>query len=165
MLVFSLALVTALVGVSWFVWYALRGVPRRLDYLETALNELLRRGFDCGFLLIRISYTNKFVQIRKYINSPGVYGIQFAFPKANWSIRYFETVKEVCRGIDPSSYVQDDEGMDFLYVDFGTDVQKAHLCVKRILTEVFGVTQNTKLFVTLENASIRDELINESQMD
>lgn len=146
-----------LFGIALFIWRAMRGVVRHLEFLETALNELLRRGLDCGFIVIKIAYSNRFIQFRKYINTPGDCGIQFGFPKVKWSLPYFDNVFEICREIDSSCYVIDDDGVDFLYVECKKDVGKAHLCAKRVLTEVFGVTDETKLFMTLENAALWDD--------
>jgi len=145
-----------------FVWRSGRGVVRHLDYIDKSLNELLRRGYDNGFLMIKLSYTRKFIQIRKYITSPGEYGIQLAFPKAKWSLPYFHDVERLCRSIKSANCCIDDAGgMDFLYMDFGQDVVNADVCIRRILVEIFGVTQSTKLFVTLEKAALFDVLVDD----
>ncbi len=142
-----------------FFWKALRGVERHLDDLLRILGELLRRGFDCGFVVIKIGYSNRFIQFRKYINAPGEYGIQFGFPRARWSQPYFAEVLKVCREIDPACTIINNGNMDFLYVECEKDVQKAYLCAQRVLTEVFNVTSKTKLFVTLGHAALWDDKI------
>jgi len=144
-------------GIVFGVWRGMKGPAYNLERLETAISALLRRGFDYGFLVIKISYSIKFIQFRKYINAPGDYGIQFGFPKAKWSRPYFDDVFRICREIDSGSYIIDADGIDFIYVEFKRDVKKAHLCAKRVLTEVFGVTDETKLFVTLEDAALWDD--------
>lgn len=145
------------VAISALIWRMSKGVARHLDFLEKALSDLLRRGFHYGFIVIKISYSNRFIQFRKYINAPGEYGLQFGFPKAKWSLPYFDDVFKVCREIDSGCYVVDDDGVDFLYMECGKDVQKAQLCAKRVLTEVFGVTNDTKLFILLEGAALWDD--------
>jgi hypothetical protein len=49
--------------------------------------------------------------------------------------------------------------LEFLYIDFDKDINKAHNYVKKILQEIFELDVNTKLFVRLENATVEDELI------
>jgi hypothetical protein len=136
-----------------FIWHASRGVARNLSFIPVVLDELLKRGYNCAFVVIKISYTNKFIQLRKYIDSPSNYGIQLGFPKVKWSLPYFDDVNNICGRVDSKSMVVSDGQLDFLYVDFGQDVLKASECVRRILTEVFGVTPKTKLFINLENAA------------
>ena len=145
-----------------FVLHASRGVVSHLDYLESSIEQLLKRGYNCGYLVIKVSYTSKFIQLRKYITAPGVFGVQLAFPKAKWSRAYFDDVMKICRSIDSAScWVNNDGGMVFLYMDFGRDSEKARRCVFEILSEIFGVTNKTKLFVSLNNSAIWDELIND----
>ncbi|MDD2601165.1 MAG: hypothetical protein PHO37_18400 [Kiritimatiellae bacterium] len=146
--------------VSCFIWHASRGVVRNLECIEAALNELLRRGYDCGFLVIKVSYSTKFVQIRKYITCPGKYGIQLAFPNARWSKKYFPRIIQICNSYDTNRCRIDYTGeLEFLYFDFGKDLKQASQCVKQILVDAFSVTCKTKLFIKLENAALWDELI------
>ncbi len=147
-------------SILFFGGYASRGVVRCLDDLETAIEQLLKRGYNCGYLVIKVSYTCKFVQLRKYITGPGDFGVQLAFPKARWSRAYFDHVEKICRSIDSAMcWVGDVEGMEFLYMDFGKDSKKASRCVAEILAKVFGVSSTTKLFVSLNHSAIWDELI------
>ena len=155
---YLIAILGVLIAV--FFWRAAKGAVRSMDSLSGPLSDLLKRGYNCGFLIIKIGYSNKrFLLLRKYINGPGNYGIQLAFPKAKWSLPYFDSVRSVCIGRHPTSCVVDDGVLDFLYVDFGKDVSEATECIKEILREVFGVTESTKLFVKLENATVEDKLI------
>jgi len=142
-----------------FIWRATKGAPRNIDSLEAAIYDLLRRGYDKGFLLIQISDSGKFIQVRKYIKGPGDYGIQLAFPNAEWSQIYFDAAKEYCVKSGFNGYVAYDGLLEFLYVDFGTNVENANRCIKGVLKEVLGVTPQTELFVRLENASVEDRLI------
>ena len=88
------------------------------------MSSLLRRGYDGGFLTINISFSPRFVQLRKYIRAPGDYGIELAFPNARWAEPYFEQVVDVCRrrSLAYSIEKEDAEGaLQFLYVNFERD--------------------------------------------
>src|SRR5262249_1384350 len=65
------------------------------DRVERLLRTLLKRGFHGGLLRLEIFVPRRrrvtkgrvtpFLQFRKYVESPGVCGIQFGFPNAPWS--------------------------------------------------------------------------------
>jgi len=151
--------IAVLILIAGFVLRAAKGAPRTLDTLSGALADLLKRGYDGGFLIISISYSRRFLQIRKYIRQPGNYGIELAFPKAKWSLSCFDAVRDLCRRRGLDSRVSDEGVLDFLYADFGTNVSEANDCVKEILADIFGVSSKATLFVKLENATVEDELI------
>lgn len=157
MIVFVLILIFL---IAYFVWHASRGVVRNIDSIEASIKELLRRGYDCGYIVIKVSYSSKFVQLRKYIDAPGKYGIQFVFPKVEWTKPYFFDVKQFCNSLESAKcWVDDTENTNFLIVDFRKNTKEAFRCVKYILVNFFGVTDKTKLFVKLENATLWDDLI------
>ena len=141
--------ITAFVICVTIVIIGMKGVPRTLESIYGPMNDLLKRGYDGGFLLINISNTKRFLQVRKYINAPGKYGIELAFPKAPWSIPYFDSVCALCdRNGQPYTIAQDkfNGPLSFLYADFGKDVEKAFFMIREILIKTMGVSENDKLF-------------------
>jgi hypothetical protein len=148
--------------VGLLVLRGMKGPSHSLETLEQPIRDLLKRGFDGGFLIIDISRTKFFIQFRKYINAPGDYGIELCFPNAKWSSQFFEKLKNFCtkEGIEYSIANKNTDGqLEFIYVDFETDYQKAHSYVKKIVLEVFELDENVKIFVRLENATVEDKLI------
>jgi len=144
-----------------FILRAGKGPARSLEDLHKPIDELLKRGFDGGFLLINISYSKKFIQLRKYINSNNNFGIELVFPKAKWSLKFFDKIKSFCRDNNIHYLIRKEKAkhtLDFLYVDFGNDSKRAYDIVKRILLDVFEIKETTKLFLRLENASLEETL-------
>ena len=141
---------------------ASKGPAHSIESIERPIKDLLKRGYNGGFLTIDSPRSKKFLQLRKYINAPGDYGIELCFPNTEWSTQIFKKLKNFCikSGIDYSIAKEDPSGpLEFLYIDFGKDDYKAHECLKKILLEIFELDKNTKLFVKLENATIKDKLI------
>jgi hypothetical protein len=144
-----------------FILRAGKGPARSLEELHKPIDELLKRGFDGGFLLINISYSKKFIQLRKYINSDDSFGIELVFPKAKWSSRFFDKIKNFCKDNDIHYLIRREKAkhtLNFLYVDFGNDSKRAYEIVKKILLDVFEIKENTKLFLRLENATLEKTL-------
>lgn len=149
--------------VGLLIYRAAKGPAYTLNSIDGPINGLLKQGYDGGFLIINISYSKKFIQFRKYINSPGEYGLSLDFPNARWSSALYEKVKSYCErnSVEYKTISRHDEGrkMEFLCVDFKRDINMAHEFLKGILCESFGVDGNVKLFARLENATIEDRLI------
>jgi len=141
---------------------ASKGPAHSIESIESPIQGQLKQGYDGGFLIINISRSKNFLQLRKYINAPGDFGIELCFPNAKWSSQFFEKLKNLCIKsiIDYSITKEDPSGpLEFLYIDFGKDAHKAHEHVKKILLEIFELDENAKLFARLENATIEDKLI------
>jgi hypothetical protein len=152
-----------IIFIGLLIFRCAKGPAYTLSSIELPIKGLLKQGYDGGFLIITISYSKKFIQLRKYINSPGVYGIEMHFPNAKWSSELFEKMKNYCErySVDYSiliDYAKNKE-MEFICVDFKKNAKKAHDFVKGILRESFRVGKNVKLFTRLENATIEDRLI------
>jgi hypothetical protein len=139
-----------------------KGPARTIETIKQPIKDLLQRGFDGGFLIIDVSSSKYFLQLRKYINEPGDYGIELSFPIAKWSLNLSDKLTEFCNRCGIAYNLEKDENkgsLDFLYIDFGKDYKKAHEYVSRILLEVFDINPDAKLFVRLENATVEDKLI------
>lgn len=137
----------------------MKGPAHTFETIRRPINDLLTRGYDGGFLIIDVSGKQCFLQLRKYVKTSRDYGIELAFPKAKWSDELFDSVIHFCDinnfHYSLSKKESKEDELDFLYIDFGQDISKAHNCVKRIFSEILGVSEKTKLFVRLENARIK----------
>ena len=138
-----------------------KGLERTIEQTKGSINDLLKRGFDGGFLIITVAYTKKFIQFRKYIKSPGKYGIELCFPNAKWSHPYCMKLRSYCLENKIEFYVEQNNPLVFLCTDFKRDVDLAHDFVKIILTEIFDFKESIRLFVRLHNATLEDVLISE----
>jgi hypothetical protein len=141
---------------------ATKGPAYTPNSLGGPIRGLLRQGFNGGVLIIRVGWSRKFVQLCKYIRRPGEYGIELAFPRARWSTTHYSRLRELCDRDAAEFRVSRagiDDPLEFLFVDFGVDYKKAHAFVQRVLKEVFGVSDNARLFCRLENATPADTLV------
>ena len=127
-----------------------RGIPRNLESSKRAIQDLLNRGFNGGFLVIKIRRNSeKFVQFYKYIEKNS-YGIVLSFPLVEWSKLYENKFRELC---SKSNLKIDEKDKTFLDVDFKKDIDLAHSFFKQLVTDVFNEEQDIKFYVNLENAS------------
>jgi hypothetical protein len=142
---------------------AMKGVKYNLEKLRVAIEALLRRGYNGGFLVIKVPYSSKFVQLRKYIHSPGKYGIELGFPRAKWSEMYFDDVFAYCKraGLQPvlKDEIWRNSTMEFIYADFGRDIDMAHSCILYILIEILRVNEKKGFYALLERGSTKDILV------
>ncbi len=137
-----------------------------LGGLDSYLAILLRRGYDGGYVLIQepASHTGqgRFVQFRKYITSPGRFGIEFSFPDAPWSHEYFERTRSFLGEIGyPIRHERFPDGdvLGFLNVDLVHDVSTGARIASYIMTEIFRLPVDMRVFVTLHDISPHDESI------
>jgi hypothetical protein len=150
------------IGLLLLIWRGAKGPACTLKTLEVPIQELLRRGYHNGFIVINIHRSKYFLQLRKYIYKPGNYGIKLSFPNAKWSEQVFPKLTKFCKdnGVEYSIRKEvAEEPLEFLHVDFAKDVAKAHTTIKDIILKVFEFDESVKMFVRLENASVDDELI------
>ncbi|WP_446011135.1 hypothetical protein [Candidatus Electrothrix sp.] len=144
--------------VGLIVLRGFKGPTRSLETVKRPIQDLLVRGYNGGFLIIDVSGTNYFIQLRKYIISSNNYGIELSFPKAKWSEQFFRSLTEYCDlsqvKYSISKSTEPHNELDFLNIDFGKDTHKAHNFVKTIITEIFGLKEDVELFVRLENATL-----------
>lgn len=167
LMIWTIFVVLTLVGgVLIILQRAARGPSLTLETLQWPINGLLRQGYDGGFLIIDIDKSKYFLQLRKYIRRAGEYGILLSFPHAQWSNELFPKLVEFCESTGLAYSVEVEkaiEPLEFLHIDFGKDAAKAHDVVKGIILSVFKMDKNVKLFATLQNASIKDELVDRKQ--
>ena len=142
------------IAVWCLIWRGAKGLKYNLESLYGPIDDLLQLGYDTSFLVIEFPYSRKFVQLKKYINSDTDHGIEFMFPKAKWSIKYFDDIETFCitnkipYSIKKNTYQK--HTLDFLYIDFAKDTERAYDIVKRILVEIFGADEKARFFALLE---------------
>jgi len=150
---FVLAIILVIIASSRL----LKGRRYSISELSIAIDALLKRGFNGGFLVIKRWSNPEFLQLRKYIKDPSDYGIELCFPRANWSVAYFDSVSRYCDSNNfeyRSEIWNDQDGMEFLVVDFGQDVRGASGFVVEIFREVFSVDEQESFRIRLGNSSI-----------
>jgi hypothetical protein len=161
-MIWIIGLLMVVICVVLLVLRGIKGPEHTLESLERPIKDLLNRGYDNAFLIINISHSKNFLQLKKYIKEPGEYGIRLCFPNARWSNKFFKKLIIFCdrKAINYTITEENaNEPLTFLIIDFTKDVEKANRYVKEILLEIFEVDKNVKLFVRLENAAIENKLI------
>ncbi len=149
-------------GIFLLVYKGLKGPAKTLVELIVPIQDLLRRGFDGGILLIDVANTDYFIQLRKYIVAPGNYGIELCFPNSEWSYHFFQKLRRTCDDEKIKYSITgktDGNPIDFLCIDFGKDTNSAYEFIKKIILEIFRMDNKVKLFVRLENAAVDDRLV------
>lgn len=129
---------------------AYKAVGHKYEALKYYLEILLNRGYDKGFLIIRIKSSKKFIQIRKYVNSIDEYGIELGFPKAKWSLEYFKDLEDMCIQNNINYEYVYEEPLDFIYIDFNSNIEYAYNTIKKILIEIFNQNENSRFFIRMD---------------
>lgn len=135
-----------------------------LPDLPLFINHLLKAGMNNGYLVITESNTKRFVQLSKYIDK-ATFGIELAFPKAEWSLQFYPSFLDLLKKKDIEYTIiekLDNEDLEFIKIDFRKDSEKAFDLVKDIFIDVFECDDGLKLFLKLHNVSPWDERINSS---
>lgn len=141
---------------------AAKGRKRNLSQLQKPLDELLRRGFDGGTLVVEHVATEKFLQFRKYISCEGVYGIDMYFPEVDWSQEFISSFRRVCslEGLEVDEIMQGiDSPVHFLRVGFNNKSDVAYLFMKKVVFEVFEIPPDELFYVRLDSANPKDVLV------
>jgi hypothetical protein len=149
---FVIGLLIALLWCACYVFLGYRREMRRLDSLTLEgvsewVEGLLKSGRDRAFVVITDIPSGRFVQLMKYISGPGCSGIRMDFPRAPWSLAYYDAVKELLTtsGVSYAAEPTDEAPVtEVIVVDFHQDSRLAFTIVKRILIEVFGLASETK---------------------
>lgn len=138
-----------------------RGPARKIDQLRRPLEDLLKRGFDGGTLIIDHPKTGTFIQFKKYILEKDNYGIELFYPEVEWSKGFISEFKKWSRSNDlevVEVYPGVDSPLHFYKIDFSKNTDSAFECVKGLF-DVFGVPNASDFYILLENADPRDVLI------
>jgi hypothetical protein len=152
-----LLVIIVLIVIFLLIKRGIKGPAHSIDTILKPIDELLERGFDDGFLIISISNTKHFLQLRKYIDNNDDFGLELVFPKAEWSIEYFSKLEKHCidEGIPYSIRTEvRKHTLDFLYIIYGNDSKKSYEHIRAILITLFGVDEETVLYLRMENAAL-----------
>jgi hypothetical protein len=132
------------------------------DELKEFLKVLLHRGYDRGFLCIKVPRRKEFLQFSKYIGGTKAVGLQFDFPLAEWSKGYYGALGGILdrEGIQYERQATGEEGVpEFTLVDFERDLATALKLAKLVLQEVFKLDENDPVDAYFHNVSPWDERI------
>ncbi len=130
----------------------LRGNDEFMKYIEWLLNK----GYSNGTLMIDHAKSNKFLQLSKYVKANKDYGIELAFPDAEWSKNYYRKLERLCKEENYTyNFNTGSDGMKFLHIDFGKNTKRANECTKSILIKVFELPEKEKYHVLLHNCAIK----------
>ncbi len=114
-------------------------------------------------MVINVSlFRDKFLQIRKYIEAPGEYGIELAFPRVKWSEPYWGQIRRFCEREKLEYRIEREDpaiDIDFLYVDFGQNSAEATARVRQLMKELFGVTEEQLIWCHSSGLSPEDVLV------
>jgi hypothetical protein len=109
--------------------------------LERLLTVLLNQGYDGGVLFIRGRRNEPFLQVMKYAGRNRV-GLQLDFPRAPWAMPYLPAVERALQDFDAlptGGWTAEGNDLQFLTVDFGTDVKRAAECVDRVANDALNL--------------------------
>ena len=113
-------------------------------------------------MVIEIPKAPIFIQFSKYILKNGCIGLQFDFPVAPWSERYYEKLKlelEKNGFYYTSKQTRVHEVREFLTVDVKQDVSGAATLARSILRSVFGLHEHSPVTLYFSKVSPKEETI------
>jgi hypothetical protein len=137
-------------------------VKQTFDDIRGQLEQLLKSGFDQGFVIFQFKDGGRFIQFRKYIHAKGDYGLELAFPKADWSVEFFPLVARCCDRLNISHTVGPHtrgDGLEFLHADLGRDTDMAFRLVCSIVDDVFRISRDTQYTLEWDAVDVTGALI------
>jgi hypothetical protein len=150
-LIVVISLVLTVVLLIAFVAPAVRGAPRGIEDISSALEQLLESNLENPILTIRPQFArNKFLQFSRYPLDSS-YGIELAFPRAGWSESYFSKVVTLASKSDEAYEIVDDEepGLRFVFVKFGASTKGAAHFAENVLTNIFGFPETYRFRIRI----------------
>jgi hypothetical protein len=148
-----IAAISFLFLLAWLFYRARKGVRRGVSELRRPIQDLYDRGINQGVLIITHAKSNKFIQFRKYKSGGKSNGIIFGFPSVTWSKPYYPKVKDLCLKEGILFAERNDGGVEFLEIDFDSDIDAAYEFSEKVLSRVFSLGREEKYFVALEGAT------------
>ncbi|MGE0212154.1 MAG: hypothetical protein AB7S41_10710 [Parvibaculaceae bacterium] len=160
-----LAVVVCVGAWKLLVWRFLRS---DIDHLRPALKFLLTSGYHLGWVCFESTRTGHFVQFRKYIEPGNVIGIELAFPRSVYNTPYWERfldlLDEAGEEVTIKAVPQGDDSMEFAYVDFGDDCERAFRVGRSILLNVYGLSLRARYDYTFDGIDLKlSEIVNKAQ--
>jgi hypothetical protein len=153
-----IALVAVMSYVRWRREYdeqTLAGVKQKADVL-------LRRGYESGFMIVSDRQSNRFVQFRKYIHRKGEFGLELGFPRAPWSTKYYDRVRQLIEAEGLPLVVQptnDSPVTEFLLADFGRDTDRLVSVIGRIFHEILAMPSQQTFRIRPKGIAAQDVLV------
>ena len=140
-----------LYGVIWLLRRPHRYRRRVDDDLSKFFRALRDEDYGTGFLVIEAPNKKRFIQFARYTGKRKA-GIQFDFPLAPWSEKYYEKLKTTlyAKGIDyETKTTGQDTVVSFITVDLKEDLGKAMELARLVLVEVFQLKPDDRIKVYL----------------
>jgi hypothetical protein len=137
----------------------------RRDGLRRYLEGLLNRGYYGAHMIVNLPRSagrGCFIQFRKYLQPDGAAVLEFGFPLARWSESYYERVCSLVEREELSAErvpTGRSDVREFLQVNLGQDLDAAQGLATAVMREVFGVSPDEVVRVTLHDISPLDERI------
>jgi hypothetical protein len=146
-------------------WWARQPVKRSLNIADgnwrSYLEALLYKGFDRAMMFVTAPDGKHSMQFTKYLMDHGVV-IQFQFPRAPWSTRYYEPLQRLLK--ERHYYFQiwpvgpqdkfDPEIDQFIVVSLEQSLEHAEALVKLVLLEIFKLDPSDNVMVWLVNKRV-----------
>lgn len=166
--------VTVFIAVLIFLnWWGKRPLKYRLNVAQgdyrKYLEVLLYRGYDLGFMIIEAQDRERFIQFSKYIGREKNVGLQCDFPRAPWSERYYDSLKDLLKqrnyeceiqSVEPVPSLRVEDQVDeFLMIDLNQDLDASVALVRLVLLEIFKLDPSDTVTLWFDNVSVRDEKI------
>ena len=151
--IFILILLVLIVldGALWFLRRPPRYRRRVDDDLTKFFKALRDEDYENGFLVIEAPNKKRFIQFARYTGKKKA-GIQFDFPLAPWSEKYYEKLKAILydQGIDYETQTTgQDTVVSFITVDLKQDLAKAMELARLVPLEVFKLKPDDRIKVYL----------------
>jgi hypothetical protein len=129
------------------------------------LDVLIRRGYDGGTLVFELREplpTRRFIQFRKYIRAPGIYGVEFGHPDAAWAAPYRGVLLEGLR--ENGFYAREVPTGEatvpaFVIVDVGSSIEDGVRLVEYVIEAVFNKPTSIRVDALMSGVSVNDEVI------
>jgi hypothetical protein len=144
MLIVIITVITLMAVIGGFWFFGRKpAIHRQITpaKLEKLLSVLLNQGSDGGALFVRGKGDIPFIQVMKYVGREGV-GLQLDFPRAPWAQPFLPGVEASLRKYHPlatGGWTERGNDLEFITVDFGTDVKKAAACVTDVAENALGL--------------------------
>lgn len=167
LIVIGLVVVVVLAGLL----FVTRGLQRRAaprttpvtrEEIPDYLDQLLRRGYDAGFVAFAIPGEERFISVAKYLRDNGEAGLEFDFPKSDWSAGYYDSLRNLlqAKGYRVEVVTTPEGPVDeYLRVDCGQSVSDAATLVLLVLTDVFKYPPDRPLVAEVQQVAGRAEMI------
>jgi hypothetical protein len=144
-MLFTTVAVIVVLAVIFTFWHVGKkpAIHRKIteDELGALLLTLLNQGYQGGALFIRGRDKVPFLQVMKYIGRERT-GLQLDFPRADWARDVLPDVELLLCDFDAKQtggWTERGNDMQFLTVDFGTDVNLAKRCVQALAEKALRI--------------------------